>query len=110
MEKSADSKSFLTAAWDGDVERVEKELHLGVDIETVGGTHRGTALNCASRNGHIDVVRILLQHDPMPDVDAMNEGWGHSCLHQAASFNRMECIQALLEAGADPTRQVPLSG
>lgn len=107
VEEKADPEALIEAAWNGDAERVKKQLSLGADIDAEGGAHSGTALNCAARNGHEDVLRILLSHSP--NVNALNK-WGHSSLHQAALYNRFECIQLLLEAGADATLRVPENG
>ena len=57
-----------------------------------------TALHIAAREGHLEVVRLLLQAGA--DKDASN-GDGLTALHFAARPGHSEVVRLLLEAGAD---------
>lgn len=92
---------LIQGAWDGDHGKVRHALDQGADVEAVGGDHNGTAINAAARNGHADIVCMLIEAGA--DLNAKNVGWGYTPLNQAAVFNRTECAQVLLAAGADAT-------
>ncbi|MFI8707950.1 suppressor of fused domain protein [Bacillus sp. NPDC077411] len=48
------------AASRGELDIVKKLIELGIDINTLGGTYEGGALNEAASEGHINVVKYLL--------------------------------------------------
>ena len=57
-----------------------------------------TSLHEASRWGHLDVVRLLL--DNQADMSQTNQhGW--TPLHFSAAYSQLEVARVLLEAGAD---------
>ncbi|MGI5207652.1 ankyrin repeat domain-containing protein [Spirillospora sp. CA-108201] len=58
-------------------------------------------LHYASRHGHLDPVRLLLQAGANPDI---TENYGFTPLHEAAENGHAEVTRALLMAGADPGR------
>ena len=58
------------------------------------------ALYFSSRNGHVQVVRELLAHDPDLSFRAF---LGATALHWAYFSGQAEVVKLLLEAGADPT-------
>ena len=71
----------------------------------MGSHHNGTALNAAARNGHVEILNLLISHGA--NIHSENEGgWKHSCLHQAAFFSRFEICEILLGAGADANSRV----
>jgi ankyrin repeat protein len=61
-----------------------------------------TALHEASRRGHIEVVRILLELGADPTAQDKD---GETPLHSASRMGKVEAIRVLLELGADPTAQ-----
>jgi ankyrin repeat protein len=65
-----------------------------VDIRTAGGK---TALIQAARNGHVDIVRTLL--DAGAEVDETSDGV--TALWWAAATGATDLVTALLLAGAD---------
>ncbi|MGV9377155.1 ankyrin repeat domain-containing protein [Nonomuraea sp. NPDC003707] len=58
-------------------------------------------LHYASRHGHIDPVRLLLEAGANPNI---TENYGFTPLHEAAENGHAEVARVLLTAGADPGR------
>ena len=54
--------SLLSAAWDGDLDRVIAAVIRGQDIDG-RGSDKDTALHKACRNGHVDIVKYLLGNE-----------------------------------------------
>ena len=69
----------------------------GEDVNARCGRH-GSPLNAASRFGHLDVARLLLDHGA--DVNPRNKA-GHIPLQSACDGGHLEVMQLLLEHGAD---------
>jgi hypothetical protein len=67
------------------------------DLNTNGG-FRGTPLHAASHSGHVDTVRMLLDHGARPNA-RVNE-W-KSPLYRAYRGNHLKVMRLLLERGAD---------
>jgi hypothetical protein len=61
-----------------------------------------SALFLAAQEGHIDIVRILLQNGA--DVNSIDENTGVNALLIATQQKRFDIMKLLLEAGAIPTR------
>jgi ankyrin repeat protein len=61
-----------------------------------------TPLMRACDNGHLGVVRMLVQHTGGGGVDARDGSQGWTALHGAASEGREEVVRFLLLSGADP--------
>ena len=60
-----------------------------------------TTLHAASENGHVEVVKILIQAGGNVNTQRSSDGW--TPLHWASSRGHVEVITALLAAGADKT-------
>ena len=73
-----------------------------LDVNARGLYKKSTPLHWASSKGHMDTVRILLEHEA--DVSAQNDD-GSTPLHWAARRGRVEVVHILLEHGADATAQ-----
>lgn len=58
-----------------------------------------TALHAAASRGHVDAVRLLLQHGA--DPNARDAGDNAYALHFAAGYGHLETVRALLDAGGD---------
>ncbi len=78
------------AEW-GRAEIVEMMLNAGVDREPL-------ALAVAAHKGHLSTVRLLLAHGFDPNLPA-----DFPPLCAAADRCSVDCVRALLDAGADPT-------
>jgi ankyrin repeat protein len=53
----------------------------------------------AATNGHIAMVRLLLEHGADPNLRNYD---GVTALHNAVYENQLDIVALLLEAGADP--------
>ena len=99
-------KAFIWAAMFGQARVVELLLRKGVDPRAMDGD-RMTALHSAAGAGRLDIVRLLLKHDPPLEVENV---WGgtvlNSTLHfafnaPASGVDYVPILEALLDAGAD---------
>jgi hypothetical protein len=77
---------------------IEALLEAGADVE-YGGSGASRPLAMAAWNGHVRVMRCLLDHRAR--VNARGEH-GRTALHLAANRVRADAVQLLLERGADP--------
>ena len=57
-----------------------------------------TALHLAAANGHVDVVKVLIQNGA--DVNAVDE-YKFTALHLAARHGHVDIAKVLIENGAD---------
>jgi len=97
-------EELANAAWNGDYDNVKSLIARGARPD--GGFSNGhhSALNGASRNGHVHIVRFLLSCSPKPDIESRcQEPWSVTPLQQAAYHGRAECAEILLEHGASVT-------
>ncbi|WP_158538043.1 MULTISPECIES: ankyrin repeat domain-containing protein [Corallincola] len=95
------SDELVTAASDGDLNEVKALLDAGANINFVdqySGWDR-TALIAASRNGHVEVVRLLLKHKANPNLGDAGE---MTALNRSVKKGHAEVVSLLLSNGADP--------
>ena len=59
------------AVVEGSLEMVTLLLDAGADMTILGGADTGNALHTASRQGHIEIARLLLQRGADPDAPDM---------------------------------------
>lgn len=90
--------SIHTAADQGDVAGVKRQLAWGVRPDGKHLWTRRTPLIEAAANGHLDVVRLLVENGA--DVNLKGEAW-EGPLHFAAERGHVEIVQFLLDHGAD---------
>lgn len=100
LTRSLDAKPAHTpleiAAFEGQADRVARFLREGQNPE--GKDKKNTAIYFAILNGHVAVVRLLLDAGVNPNLD-----WGKSggtLLTNAVQFDRVEIVEMLLERGA----------
>lgn len=93
--------AISVAAAVGDQERVEQLLKKDPGLATRLDSARISPLSYASREGHLHIVRLLLEHnaDPKMPEDAAPQG---RALFEACCRNHLEVARLLLEHGADP--------
>ena len=92
--------SIHTAARQGKVEVVKRQLALGVSPNNNWSRYANTPLIKAAESGRIKVVELLLEKGA--DVNKHNEG-GETPLHYATKHGHAEVMKILLEHGADVT-------
>lgn len=98
LEEMNFERGIWGAALNGDLERVKMQIQKRgkpSEPDPLGYT----ALHFASRNGHYEVCRILLESGA--DSCAQTHG-GATPLHRAAYCGHMEIAKLLLDHGADP--------
>eukprot|EP00931_Biecheleriopsis_adriatica_P047085 TRINITY_DN27113_c0_g1_i2.p1 TRINITY_DN27113_c0_g1~~TRINITY_DN27113_c0_g1_i2.p1 ORF type:complete len:863 (-),score=132.18 TRINITY_DN27113_c0_g1_i2:107-2695(-) len=96
------------AAWDGNLSKVRSLLDSGApaNTEEYNGFSNGhhSALNGASRNGHAEIVKLLLEQPVKPDIESRCQGpWEVTPLQQAGYWGRASCARILLGHGASIT-------
>ncbi len=96
--------TFYEAAERGDASRVGSLLddRPGLVDETDGRTL--SALHYAASEGHVDVVRLLLDRGADPGVSALG---GMTPLFLAAAGGHADVVKLLVERGADPNARSP---
>ncbi|XP_066272663.1 E3 ubiquitin-protein ligase MIB1-like isoform X1 [Branchiostoma lanceolatum] len=91
------NEELVKAAANGDNQKVEEILNRAEsDANGVFAGH--TALQAASQNGHIDVVRCLIRHSCDLEVEDKD---GDRAMHHAAFGDEPTIIEHLARAGAD---------
>lgn len=97
--------SISVAAAVGDQERVEELLRKDPGLARRRDSARISPLSYAAREGHLHIVRLLLEHgaDPNTPEDAAPDG---RALFEACCANHLEVAQLLLEHGANPNAGV----
>ena len=85
------------AAARGEIERVQKLLDEGADIESKN-EHGRTPLYVAAKRGKLDVIKLLLKKGA--NVNIRDGIGGYSPLHVAAGFKHTEVVGYLLTQGA----------
>jgi ankyrin repeat protein len=93
----------------GDQERVEQLLRKDAGLARRLDSARVSPLSHAAREGHLHIVRLLLQHgaDPNRPEDAAPHG---RALYEACCANQLPIAELLLEHGAHPNAGVDSSG
>jgi len=92
---------FMSAAKNGNIERIRKTLNAGIDVNLMDPDTGWTALMYASRYGHINLVRFLIDQKA-------NANWkgpidGISPLLLACQGGYTDIAEILLAKNADPT-------
>ena len=107
-------RAMTIAAWWYRPAAVRSMLEEGFDPHLFG-VHRSTPLDRACFHGYVDIVRMLLAHDPAPPIEFTNEFGGTplgACIYGSLNGwvtghpqEHAQTVRALLEAGAklDPT-------
>ncbi len=101
--------TISVAAAVGDQERVEQLLRKDVGLARRLDSARVSPLSYAAREGHLHIVRLLLERgaDPNTPEEAAPDGLA---LFWACCGNHMDVARLLLEHGANPNAGVDSSG
>ena len=93
-------QELVDASWHCQTDTVERLLREGV-VDANGRIRDGsTALERASQFGHVQVVRLLLQHGA--DVNIQDCSTGRTAIFVAILHGHHEIVRLLLKYGADP--------
>jgi cytohesin len=92
------SDSLNQASVEGDVARVKALLDEGTDVNAKNSRMGYTALHGAARNGHKEVVELLLANGA--DINA-RENQSKTPLFLAVEYGKKEIVELLLARGAD---------
>jgi len=90
-------EELVKAAANGDTQKVEEILkRVEADVNGVFAGH--TALQAASQNGHLEVIKILLRHKADVEIEDKD---GDRAVHHAAFGDEPSVMDVLALAGAD---------
>ena len=101
------AQELADAAYSRKLTRVKFLLNKGAPANTEkyeGFSEGCSALNGASRNGHAEIVKLLLEHDKdnMPDIESRGSR-NLTPLQQAAYYGHADCAKVLFGYGASVT-------
>lgn len=97
------SNSFVTAAYNGDIDTIKKQIKEGIDVN-IKGDSGFTALMQACHNGHIEIVKYLVENNA--NVNARNDYFStaltNACFPADDKNKAKDIIKYLVSKGADP--------
>ena len=86
---------LMLAALKGQLELADKMVKKGADVNKPGWT----PLHYAASNGHLPVIRLLLENHAYIDAESPN---GSTPLMMASMYGSPAAVKLLLDEGADP--------
>ncbi|CAF1467538.1 unnamed protein product [Rotaria sp. Silwood1] len=90
-------EELVKAAANGDTRRVEELIkQTNVDVNGIFAGH--TPLQAAAQNGHLDIIRLLIQHHANLEIEDKD---GDRAVHHAAFGDEAEVLELLAKSGAD---------
>ena len=95
-------KMLFDAVHDNNISAVQKHLAEGADPDGYLCDWSGTALWRASRDGHVDVARLLLENWPASAAVDHRNSDGSTPLHASIYNGHIDVVHLLLFHGADP--------
>lgn len=90
-----DESPLMLAALKGHLDIAKKLIALDADVNKPGWA----PLHYAATNGHVEMMRLLLEHHAYIDAESPN---GSTPLMMAAGYGTPGAVKLLLEEGADP--------
>ena len=90
-----DESPLMIVALKGDLELARRLVARGAHVNKTGWT----ALHYAATNGHLTLIRFLLEQNAYIDAEAPS---GTTPLMMAAHYGTPEAVKLLLDEGADP--------
>nr|CAG4646871.1 EOG090X02DA [Megafenestra aurita] len=90
-------EELVKAAANGDTQKVEEILkRVDADVNGVFAGH--TALQAASQNGHLEVIKVLLRYKADVEIEDKD---GDRAVHHAAFGDEPAVMEVLAQSGAD---------
>ena len=86
---------LMLAALKGQLDLAAKLVAKGADVNKTGWT----PLHYAASNGHVDVIKLLLENHAYIDAESPN---GSTPLMMASMYGNPQSVKLLLDEGADP--------
>ena len=86
---------LMLAALKGQLEMAGKLVKKGADVNKTGWT----PLHYAASNGHVEVIKLLLENHAYIDAESPN---GSTPLMMASMYGNPQSVKLLLDEGADP--------
>ncbi|CAF1414797.1 unnamed protein product, partial [Rotaria sordida] len=81
----------------GDTRRIEELIkRTNVDVNGIFAGH--TPLQAAAQNGHLDIIRLLIQHDVNLEIEDKD---GDRAVHHAAFGDEAEVLELLAKSSVD---------
>ena len=94
-QSSDGETALMIAALKGQLPEARRLIARGADVNKTGWT----PLHYAASGGHLDMIRLLLEHHAYIDAESPN---GSTPLMLAAKYGSREAVKLLLDEGADP--------
>eukprot|EP01038_Epipyxis_sp_PR26KG_P015518 gene15518-20946_t len=100
QQDTEENKKLFLAAKEGSIEEAKKYIKLGGKVNYFYRPEdQKNSLHIAAENGHVDMVRLLLEHGAV--VDSLVATSKSTSLILAGRGNKSEILKVLLEAGAN---------
>ena len=99
VEIKEPANSIWVSAKKGDIESMRQHIAFGTNLNSVGSNRDETALIIAACQGHVEIVKLLMEEGV--DLNIQNNE-GVTAQFCAVFFGRTEIVQILSDAGADP--------
>lgn len=99
------SYNISVASAAGDLERVEQLLRKDPNLARRLDSGRISPLSYAAREGHLHIVRLLLERGADPNTPEESAANGRA-LYEACCGNHLEIAELLLEHGANPNAEM----
>ena len=99
VEIKEPANSIWVSAKKGDIESIRQHIAFGTNLNSVGSNRDETALIIAACQGHVEIVKLLIEEGV--DLNIQNNE-GVTAQFCAVFFGRTEIVQILSDAGADP--------
>ena len=99
VEIKEPANSIWVSAKKGDIESMRQHIAFGTNLNSVGSNRDETALIIAACQGHVEIVKLLIEEGV--DLNIQNNE-GVTAQFCAVFFGRTEIVQILSDAGADP--------